>query len=124
MGIKDLLRALSSESTPKLITDFKGQRIAIDSSGWLHKGLFAAAEDIVDTGIDSELYFDFLLARARNFILNGIQTMNYCTSHTPHVELTETLPRYSIGVEPVFVFDGKRNNLKVTIYCQYILLQS
>jgi hypothetical protein len=73
MGIKDLLRALSGESVPKLITDFRGQRIAIDASGWLHKGLYAAAEDIVDTGIDSELYFDFLLARARNFILNGEQ---------------------------------------------------
>ena len=71
MGIKDLLRALSSEMTSKLITDFKGKRIAIDSSGWLHKGLYAAAEDIVDSGEDSELYVDFILARARNFILNG-----------------------------------------------------
>jgi len=92
MGIKDLLKALSSESTPKLITDFRGQRIAIDSSGWLHKGLFAAAEDIVDTGVDSELYFDFLLARARNFILNGKTYPVYvrCSARThahsrPHI---------------------------------------
>jgi XPG N-terminal domain len=71
MGIKDLLKALAPDSIQKLITEFKGKRIAIDASGWLHKGLFAAAEDIVDTGVDSELYVDFMLARARNFILNG-----------------------------------------------------
>ena len=55
-------------------------------TGWLHKGLYAAAEDFVDSGLDSELYVDFILARARNFLLNN--------------------------VEPVFVFDGKKNILK------------
>lgn len=89
MGIKDLLKAFQSETSQKLITDFKGKRIAIDASGWLHKGLYAAAEDFVDTGIDSDLYVDFMLARARNFILNG--------------------------VEPVFVFDGANHYISINI---------
>jgi len=44
---------------------------------------------MVDTGVDYNLFVDFLLARARNFTLSG--------------------------VDPVFVFDGRRNNLKVSI---------
>ena len=55
--------------------------------GWLHKGLYSAAEDFVDSGFrDAQLYVDFIVSRARNF--------------------------RNCGVEPVLVFDGKRNNLK------------
>lgn len=39
MGIKDLLKALQSEARVKMITDFRGKRIAIDASGTCHKSL-------------------------------------------------------------------------------------
>ena len=62
-------------------------RLAVDTSGWLHKGLYVSAEDYVDSGfIDNELYIDFILSRVKSFD--------------------------AIGVKLVLVFDGKRNNMK------------
>ena len=37
MGIKGLLHALQPATTVAPISQFKGQRVAIDASGWLHK---------------------------------------------------------------------------------------
>ena len=72
----------------KNIGDFSGKRLAIDASGWLHKAVFATAEDWVDSNCtDSQLYVDFVLTRVRNV--------------------------QACGVTPIMVFDGKRNNLKV-----------
>lgn len=54
----------------------------------LTRGGFAAAEDFVDSGMeDSQLYVDFVLKRLFNL--------------------------KAVGVEPIVVFDGRRNNLKV-----------
>jgi hypothetical protein len=61
MGIKDLLRTLEYSLNPSLITEYKGQKIAVDASGWLHKALFACSEDMIDNnGVDSQLYVDFV----------------------------------------------------------------
>jgi len=61
--------------------------IAVDTSGWLHKGLYVSAEDFVDSGyIDNQLYVDFILSRVKTFEANGVKL--------------------------ILVFDGKRNNLK------------
>ena len=87
MGIKDLLLSISTTVENTSITAFSGQRVAIDASGWLHKGLYGAAEDYVDSNFDdAQLYVDFILSRVRTMLLNN--------------------------VEPVVVFDGKRSNLK------------
>ena len=40
MGVKDLLKAVQSEARVKMITDFRGKRIAIDASGIYHFSLF------------------------------------------------------------------------------------
>ena len=37
MGIKGLLHALQPATIVAPISQFKGQRVAIDASGWLHK---------------------------------------------------------------------------------------
>ena len=56
---------------------------------WLHKAIFATAEESMDLDFGEHLlYVDFLITRTRNFRL--------------------------CGVEPVLVFDGKRSNLKVS----------
>jgi len=87
MGIKDLLSAVNGVVQDSNIRDFKGKRICIDASGWMHKGLYGAAEDFVDSKfVDSQLYVDFILSRIRHFL--------------------------TLGVEPVLVFDGKRNTMK------------
>ncbi len=87
MGIKDLLQNVNGIVEDKHITDFSGGRVAIDASGWLHKGLYGAAEDLVDNNFeDTQLYVDFILSRVRTLMLNN--------------------------VEPVVVFDGKRSTLK------------
>eukprot|EP00605_Chrysophyceae_sp_TOSAG23-4_P000866 GSChrysophyteH1.ASY1.ANO1.957.1 assembled CDS len=87
MGIKDLLLSINGAVEDKHITDFKGSRVAIDASGWLHKGLYGAAEEFVDSNFeDAQLYVDFILMRVRTLLQNN--------------------------VEPVVVFDGKRSTLK------------
>ena len=70
------------------IADFAGKRLAVDASGWLHKAVYATAEDWVDSNCtDSQLYVDFLITRVKNL--------------------------QSCNITPVLVFDGKRNTLKV-----------
>eukprot|EP01035_Chromulina_nebulosa_P025593 gene25593-33415_t len=87
MGIKDLLKCLQPLTVERNINEFKGMSIAVDASGWLHRGLYAAVEDIIDSNMkDSQLYVDFIIMR-----------------------VTE-LKAY--GVDPVLVFDGKRNYMK------------
>ena len=87
MGIKDLLAACSSSIDHLNVRNFAGQRIAIDVSGWLHRGVYGAAEDWVDSGFqDSRLYVDYILNRVK------------------HLQ--------SLGIIPVLVFDGRRNCLK------------
>jgi hypothetical protein len=57
-------------------------------TAWLHKAIFATAEESMDLDFGEHLlYVDFLITRTRNFRL--------------------------CGVEPVLVFDGKRSILKV-----------
>ena len=78
---------MQSKISIKDISEYKGWKVAIDVSGWLHKGLYGAAEDFVDSGfVDSQLYVDYVLNRVA--ILQGM------------------------GIEPVLVFDGRRNCLK------------
>lgn len=50
MGVKGLLQCLQKATQASSIAGFKGTRVAIDASGWLHKGLYAAAEDFVNSG--------------------------------------------------------------------------
>lgn len=88
MGIKDLLQQLNCRIELSSVISLRGQRVAIDCSGWLHKGVYGSAEDYMDAGfIDQQLYVDFIIGRLRNLITAG-------------------------GVTPVVVFDGRRNNMK------------
>ena len=48
--MKKLLQSLQKVTQASSISCYKGTRVAIDASGWLHKGLYAAAEDFVDSG--------------------------------------------------------------------------
>jgi hypothetical protein len=50
MGVKGLLPGLQDATQSGSIGSFNGTRVAIDASGWLHKGLYTAAEDYVDSG--------------------------------------------------------------------------
>ena len=87
MGINGLLKALAPATTVTPLQQLKGQRVAIDASGWLHKAIYAAAEDFIDTQFnDSQLYVDYILHRCKSM--------------------------RDMGVEPVMVFDGKRHLLK------------
>lgn len=50
MGVKGLLQCFQNATQNGSIGSFNGTRVAIDASGWLHKGLYTAAEDYVDSG--------------------------------------------------------------------------
>lgn len=70
------------------ITDFKGMTIGINASHWLETALVATMEELVDHNFeDFMFYVDAILAKVRNFRM--------------------------AGVEPVMVFEGRRNLLKV-----------
>ena len=94
MGIQGLLPLLNPLVKEINICEYKNKRVAIDVAGWLVKGLYGACEDYVDTYIhsnfsnfiDNQLYVDFIISRVRHMI--------------------------TLGVTPIVVFDGKRNNLK------------
>jgi 5'-3' exonuclease len=70
------------------VTSFRGKKLAIDASGWLHKSLWVTVEDQVDSNFahDEQLYVDFFVTRVTNLRRSG--------------------------TEPVFVFDGKRHAMK------------
>ena len=89
MGIKNLLVALQQSTAIVPIGNFRGSRVAIDVSGWLHRGLYSVVEDYIDNcdGVkDNQFYVDYILNR-----IKGLR---------------------DVGVEPILVFDGKRNSLK------------
>jgi hypothetical protein len=70
------------------ITDFKGMTIGINASHWLETSLVSTVEELIDHNFeDFMFYVDAILSKVRNFRI--------------------------AGVEPVMVFEGKRNLLKV-----------
>lgn len=70
------------------ITDFKGMTIGINSTNWLVKALLASMEGLIDNHFkDYMFYVDQILSKVRNFRI--------------------------AGVEPVMVFEGRQNLLKV-----------
>jgi 5'-3' exonuclease len=74
----------------RCISEYEGKRIAIDASGWVHKAVYAVAEDYVDANLqDHQFYVDYILNKARALM--------------------------SLKIIPVFVFDGPRNSLKVRV---------
>lgn len=90
MGIKDLLKNFETITKKQHLRDFANKRVAIDASGWLHKALYTVTEDLIDSNfVDNKLYVDQIIAKIRNI--------------------------ESCGLKVVMVFDGKRNNLKVSI---------
>lgn len=91
MGIKDLLQSVGDAMDENFVLcNLAGKRVAIDASSWLHKAIFATAEESLDLNFEEHmLYVDFIVTRTRNFRL--------------------------CGVEPILVFDGKRHRLKVLI---------
>ncbi len=97
MCIKDLIKVLYSDFKLRSIGEFKGHRIAIDTRFWLQKAISTSIEEFVDSGLDQLFYVDFMMARARNFRIAGI--------------------------EPVFVFEGRPSAFKVTYsYNNFIII--
>jgi hypothetical protein len=87
---EELWRNLCDSETVKhcSITDFKGMTIGINASHWLEIALTATVEELINHNFeDFMFYVDALLSKVRNFRM--------------------------AGVEPVMVFEGKRNLLKV-----------
>lgn len=45
MGIKDLLKLMTSVTKKIAIKEMKGQKVAIDMMSWIHKGLYVDYRD-------------------------------------------------------------------------------
>ena len=82
---------LSNSFISSSISEFKGLSIAINASFWLLQSLHSLIEDLLDQEMkDLLFYVDSILMRVRNFRI--------------------------VGVEPVMVFNGKRNIIKVPFF--------
>eukprot|EP00210_Caulerpa_lentillifera_P008109 g7743.t1 len=87
MGVNGLLPILKSIVKHRHISEYKGQKIAIDGYCWLHRGAFGCAQDLCE-GRETTKYVD------------------YCMSKV------EMLLHY--GVKPLLVFDGAELPLKLS----------
>ena len=62
MGIPSLLRALTSATTQTHISALAGQRVAVDTYVWLHKGAYSCSEALIH-GLPTQAYVEYVLRR-------------------------------------------------------------
>ncbi|QRG38651.1 hypothetical protein FDK38_003068 [Candidozyma auris] len=79
MGVTGLLQQLKDIQEKKNLAHYRGKTLAVDTYGWLHRGLISCAQDLC----------------------NDAPTRSYITSVMKKVDML----RY-FGVEPYMVFDG------------------
>lgn len=79
MGVTGLLQHLKAVQEPASLAQFKGQTLAVDTYGWLHRGLISCAQDLC----------------------TDVPTRGYITSVIKKVEMLR-----HFGVTPLMVFDG------------------
>lgn len=79
MGVTGLLQHLKEIQEPTDLSKFKGKSLAVDTYGWLHRGLMSCAIELCE----------------------GIPTRKYITSVLKKVDMLR-----HFGVEPYLVFDG------------------
>ncbi|KAF3926745.1 hypothetical protein ABW21_db0206639 [Orbilia brochopaga] len=64
MGINGLLPVLKSIQQPTHIKHWKGQTVAVDAYGWLHRGTISCAIDLA-LGRQTTKYVDYVMQRVR-----------------------------------------------------------
>ena len=62
MGIKSLLPNLKSITNKRHISEFKGQKCAIDTYCWIHKALYNNAMDFC-LGINKNKFLEYCIKR-------------------------------------------------------------
>ncbi|XP_046388369.1 uncharacterized protein LOC124157574 [Ischnura elegans] len=80
MGITGLIPFLEKASVPINIRQYKGQTVAVDAYGWIHRGIFSCAEKIA-RGEKCDMYVTYCL-----------KYVNMLISH---------------DIKPILVFDGR-----------------
>lgn len=79
MGVTGLLQTLKDIQKSRTLSDYRGKTLAVDTYGWLHRGLVSCAQ---------ELCQDVPTRKYINSVVKKIEMMRY------------------FGVEPYLVFDG------------------
>jgi exonuclease-1 len=100
MGITGLLPLLKPVTRSVHLSEFEGARAAIDASGWMHRGLFAATMRRRPGATAEDLHLG--LQRGTR------QTIHFC------LNLASKFIDHS--VQPLMVFDGKKVALKSGIH--------
>lgn len=79
MGVTGLLQHLKEIQEPTTLSKYKGKTLAVDTYGWLHRGLISCAQELC----------------------TNVPTRSYITSVMKKVDMLR-----HFGVEPYMVFDG------------------
>lgn len=108
MGVAGLLPALKSVTQQVHVAKFAGKTVGIDAAGWLYRGAYSCAADVVLRTKDADgcvaaiccCYYLLLLLLLLGTHpgLDAGRYLNYC------VEQIKLLQEHD--VTPVFVFDG------------------
>ncbi|GAA5999053.1 hypothetical protein JCM5350_002066 [Sporobolomyces pararoseus] len=71
MGISGLLPLLKEITVQKHVKDWKGKTLAVDGSGWLHRGAYGCAQELA-TGKSTISYVNYAMHRVRMLKYFGI----------------------------------------------------
>lgn len=72
MGISGLLPLLASVMKPAHISSYRGQRVAVDAYGWLHRGVFSCGEELL-RGQPTDKFVQYFMDRVRLLLHFGVQ---------------------------------------------------
>ena len=72
MGIPQLLPFVKSIAQPVHLSELKGKTVAIDVSGWLHRGLFSCALE-VESGQPTDKFLDIALRCLELFATHDVR---------------------------------------------------
>ena len=102
MGISGLLPALRQHSRRVHVSEYRGRRVAVDTSCWLHRAAYSCALQLLE-GRDARWFHEQAHGR-----------QGPCSGAPPYVAyvLRRVQMLRASGVEPVLVFDGRAHPLK------------
>jgi exonuclease-1 len=74
MGIAGLLQFISSAKEHTRVSRFKGHRVGVDASGWMHRSLSTCARELA-LGIETDKHIKYCLSLVRALRRDGVEPL-------------------------------------------------